>query len=75
MYSTACAATIGWQDRGEATLTRPAPARIAPWPHSTAAPLFPIDPATTSTRPKSPLCASAARGWINARMRSKCRHE
>ena len=43
----------------------PGPRRRAarPSPHSTAAPVLPTEPATTSTWPKSPLCApSRARG-------------
>ena len=42
-------------------------AGMAPCAQSTAAPLFPSEPATTRTRPKSPLCESAARGGISGR--------
>ena len=62
MYSGAIAATIGTHDRGVAIVTSPAPDRSAPIAARCAAPVLPIDPATTSTRPKSPLCESALRG-------------
>ena len=62
MYSGAIAATIGRHERGVATVTRPAPDRSAPIAARCAAPVRPIEPAMTSTRPKSPLCESAARG-------------
>ncbi len=62
MYSGAIAARIGCTDRGVATVTRPAPERSAAIAARCAAPLFPIDPATISTRPNSPLCASGSRG-------------
>ncbi len=55
------AATIGRHGSGVATVTRPAPERSAPAAASTAAPVFPIEPATTSTWPKSPLCAPGRR--------------
>jgi hypothetical protein len=38
-----------------------------------AAPVFPREPATIRTCPKSPLCESSARGWTSAR-RSSSRH-
>ena len=51
MYSGAKAATAGWQTRGVATVTSPAPDRKAPTAASAAAPALPVDPAATSTRP------------------------
>ena len=71
MYSGACAATIGVTLAGVATVTSPAPDRSAPRAARIAAPLLPRDPATIRTRPKSPLCASDARGLISGRIRSR----
>ena len=62
MNSTPCDATTGWPPAGVAIVTRPAPLRSAPAAARTAAPVLPREPATISTRPQSPLCASAARG-------------
>jgi hypothetical protein len=56
-------ATIGKTLFGVATRTRPAPARRAARPAKAAAPLIPILPAMIKTLPKSPLWASAARGF------------
>ena len=67
MYSGAIAATIGRHDAGVATVTSPAPDFSAPIAERNAAPVFPIDPATSVTRPKSPLCESAARGSTSPR--------
>src|SRR5689334_9979921 len=53
---------MGRTPAGTATRTRPAPPRRAAPPHRTAAPDMPRLPATTRTRPKSPLWLSAARG-------------
>ena len=55
MYSGISALTTGWQARGVATVSRPAPERSAPRAARCAAPVLPIDPATTSTRPHAPL--------------------
>src|SRR5208337_2591319 len=46
---------------GIASVTRPAPPRRAACPASTAAPVLPTDPATSSTWPYEPLWDSAAR--------------
>ena len=51
MYSAPSAATIGRQLAGVATVTSPAPDRSAAIAASAAAPVFPRDPATISTRP------------------------
>ena len=51
MYSGAIAATIGRQHAGVATVTSPAPDRSAPSAARCAAPVFPREPATISTRP------------------------
>src|SRR5688500_5678352 len=67
MYSGAIDATIGRHEAGVATVTRPAPERRAPIAARWAAPVLPRDPATTVTRPKSPLCESAARGSTSSR--------
>ncbi len=52
---------------GVATVTRPAPDRSAPTAARCAAPVFPRDPATTSTWPKSPLWASGRRAGTSVR--------
>ncbi len=44
----------------DASVTRPAPERSAACPTSTAAPVFPGEPATTSRCPALPLCADGA---------------
>ena len=51
MYSGAMLATIAAQLPGVATVTSPAPERSAPTAARCAAPVFPIDPATTRTWP------------------------
>jgi hypothetical protein len=51
MYSGAIAASTGWQALGVAMVTRPAPDLSAPMAVRWAAPVRPIDPATTSTWP------------------------
>ncbi len=51
IISGVCAATIGSTGSGVATVTSPAPARSAAHDASTAAPLFPTDPATISAWP------------------------
>ena len=51
MYSGPMDATTSWQPAGVATVTRPAPDRSAPTAARCAAPVFPREPATTSTRP------------------------
>ena len=71
MYSGAIAATIGRHDFGVAMVTSPAPDRSAPMAARCAAPDRPSDPAMTSTRPKSPLCESAARAGTSSRIRSR----
>ena len=60
------AASTGRQQRGVATVTSPAPDRKAPIAARCAAPVFPIEPATIVSLPKSPLCESAARGPTSA---------
>ena len=70
MYSGAMAATIGTHDRGVAIVTSPAPDRSAPSAARCAAPVRPLEPATISTRPKSPLCES---GCAPARSRASAR--
>ena len=60
------AARTGRQHRGVATVTSPAPDRNAPSAARCAAPVFPTEPATIVSRPKSPLCESAARGPTDA---------
>ena len=71
MYSGAIAAIVGRHDLGVAIVTSPAPDRSAPMAVRCAAPVFPSEPATTSTRPKSPLCESVARAGTISRMRSR----
>jgi hypothetical protein len=66
MYSGAIDATIGSTEHGVATVTRPAPERNAPSADKCAAPVFPRDPATIVSRPKSPLCESAALGSMRS---------
>ena len=56
-------ATMGKTLLGVATRTSPAPARKAARPARAAAPLIPTLPAIIQTLPKSPLCASAGRGF------------
>ena len=68
MYSGPIAATTAWQLDGVATVTRPAPERSAPTAARCAAPVLPREPATISTRPKSPLWLSGARGVTISRM-------
>ena len=68
MYSGAPAATVGTQDPGVATVTRPAPDRRAPTPARHAAPVFPRDPATINTCPQSPLWAPGGRAGMRRRM-------
>ena len=53
--------------RGQAAVTSPAPARSAAEAHRQAAPAMPSLPATTSTWPFVPLCASRARTGSSAR--------
>src|ERR1700719_260938 len=60
MYSACAAATVASAGSGVASVTNPAPPRSAACPHNIAAPVFPTDPATSSTCPYDPLCASAA---------------
>ena len=67
MSSAASDATMGRQLAGVAIVTRPAPERSAAIPARNAAPVLPTDPATTVTRPKSPLCESAVLGSISSR--------
>ena len=71
MYSGAIAATTATHDRGVAMVTSPAPDRSAPMAGRCAAPVRPSEPAMTSTRPKSPLCESAARAGTISRIRSR----
>ena len=47
--SGACPATTGKDERGVATVTRPAPARKAAMPAMAGAPDFPREPPITST--------------------------
>jgi len=56
------AASTGFDERAAATVTSPAPERKAAEAARQAAPVIPGDPATTSTCPKSPLCARRERG-------------
>src|SRR3546814_15326984 len=56
-----------------ATLTRPDPARSAPWAHRVIAPAIPRSPPMHSTWPNRPLCALPGRGRKNALM-SGCRY-
>ncbi len=51
MYSGAMPARTAWHIDGVAMVTSPAPARSAPIAARYAAPVFPRDPATRSTRP------------------------
>ena len=51
----------GASDSAQKTVTRPAPARSAPRAARMAAPALPREPATTASRPKSPLCESGGR--------------
>src|SRR5262249_5275627 len=55
-------ATMGSTSDGIANRTKPAPPRSAAVPHKIAAPVMPRLPATTRTRPKSPLLLSGRRG-------------
>ncbi len=56
-----------WQERAwPPSRVRP-PMRSAPMAARCAAPVFPREPATTSTWPKSPLCVSRTRGWTSGR--------
>ena len=55
------AATTGCDDSGVATVTSPAPARMAASPTMQAAPVLPREPAMTSTLPASPLLACGLR--------------
>ena len=71
MYSGIIIASVGTHDRGVAIVTSPAPERSAPSAARCAAPVRPTDPAMTRTRPKSPLCESAARAGTSSRMRSR----
>ena len=71
MYSGAMDATIGAHDRGVAMVTRPAPDRSAPIAARCAAPVRPREPATISTRPKSPLWESDARTGTISLIRSR----
>ena len=48
MYSGACAATMGCWEAGAPIVQRPTPLRSAARPASTAAPVLPSEPATTS---------------------------
>ena len=52
---------IGMISSGTAAFTSPAPDFSAASEESTAAPAIPKEPATTSTRPHVPLCASLGR--------------
>ncbi len=56
----------GSRSRGEATLTRPAPPRSAPWAASRTAPVLPAEPPTTPTCPNVPLCAASGRSGRSA---------
>ncbi len=53
---------MGFRLSGTATVTSPAPALCAAQAVMQPAPVRPGEQAMISTRPKSPLCASAARG-------------
>ena len=66
MYSGTEATRLA-DDAGVATVTSPAPDRRAPSPAKRAAPVLPGDPATNTTWPQSPLCASRARTGIRDR--------
>src|SRR5262249_41123779 len=61
MYSGWAAAMTGWTTSGEATVVRPAPLQSDAYPARMAAPDLPVEPPTTRTWPKVPLCESAAR--------------
>ncbi len=61
MASGRAVVTIGAIDPGQNTVTRPAPPLNAARAARIAAPALPRDPATTATRPKSPLCESMGR--------------
>ncbi len=67
------AATAGWALAGQATVTRPAPARRAPRAARTAAPDFPTLPATRRMRPRSPLWARGARALKKGRAQASSR--
>ncbi len=72
MISGECAAIEPIADSGQATVTRPAPARSAASPAMAAAPALPRDPATTSTWPNLPLFESRARGAKQGRDAFRC---
>ena len=73
IYSGISALTTGWQTCGVATVTSPAPERSAPSAASRAAPVFPVDPATISTRPQSPLWMPSDLGTTRSRAHSRVR--
>ncbi len=75
MYSGACAATTACCDAGAAMVQRPTPLRSAARPASTAAPVLPSEPATTSRWPKRPLWASRSRGGKSGRTSAASRRQ
>jgi hypothetical protein len=68
------AATIGCTLLGVAIVTRPAPERSAARARSTAAPLFPREPATPRRCPIVPLCAAGGRAGSRRRAASRSIH-